>query len=224
MNSEENGGKRGILKGPRYRTLEHSLNRSISALDRPLRTDEIELGWNDSVRKAMLEGYRQVLKRVSRGLAMRANDYHRWVLSLNEMIDPRKTDPLSDEALAGDNAVVSLLNAQGLLTLCDDIISYLSEPSVAMLPGEWRDEWCQLLLRIRESLLLGRYLSMIQFRAWDALTMQLGIVRSTTTNESGSSGYFDSNSGPRGIPKSVITFDRSLVDVVQMDKWAKQAP
>ena len=115
---------------PRWDALVDALNIAEHSLTAPLTAGELQRGWTEDLRLAMLGSVGEIKDDIDVTPCVQRSHYKSWIRS--EMLDPRVEDSRWSLALGPDRAVKDIENAEDLLYAARSLIQDL--PSLGSAP------------------------------------------------------------------------------------------
>jgi hypothetical protein len=168
-----------ISSGPRWDALIVALDLAEQHLEPPLTFPEMEGGWTEELRTAILSSVREIKRDIAEKQCVRPSHYKSWIKA--EMLDPRVEDARWSFALGPDGAVRDIQMAEDLLdatlSLIRDLPTFhFSEPVMEPTLNA-QDKMIAILRWLAESLEAGKYVVLRQFQEWDEILSRCGVKR-----------------------------------------------
>jgi hypothetical protein len=183
-----------ICTGPRWDALIESLEQAESALAAPLSDEELEHGWTESLREAMLESVARNRQGLTANPA-RAELFERWIDG--EELDGSVDDARWDATLGPDLVAENLLNAERVLLETIQLADTLRDPVSDADRDHGFTEDVRLALlgclgQIQRRLERGDFLEAEDIDAWNGLLEGAGFRRNPAIAPGGNSGSYRS--------------------------------
>jgi hypothetical protein len=164
-----------ISFGPRWDALLNALDLAEESLSAPLTAEELERGWTEGLRLAILESVSEIKRDIAGTPCVQRNHYKSWIKS--DMLDPRVEDPRWSRALGPDRAVRDIQNAEDLLNAAHSMIQDLPSLLSSRSDSDIQTPMIAILRETADTLASGDYVTLHQFLAWDEILTRCGVRR-----------------------------------------------